>query len=517
MSIVSFSFAFFVLAVMVLYYIVPKRFKWVVLLVSSYLFYGIYSIKYLGLLIISTAITFYSALYIHKLQLREKEQKKESNKKPNKKRKRILILTLVINFSILAFFKYFNITVSGLYRLTGCDVFSGFSQLVLPLGISFYLFQTTGYLLDVYWKRCDAETNLCKFALFASFFPQIVQGPISRYKQLAPQLFEPHKWDDNIVRDGIYKILGGLFKKMIIADRLSILVNSVMSEQWKYSGSVLFFVILIYGVQIYCDFSGGISIISGVANLFSIQLTPNFNRPLLATSVGDFWRRWHITLGSWMRDYVFYPVSLSKWFGKVSKNARRILGPKYGKIAAVSVSSLIVYILVGIWHGSSLKYIAFGLWHGFFISLALFFEDFMLKLKKKLHMENQTWLWHLLGIVYTTIIVSLGRYFSRADSLMQALSMFKRTLLNFSLSNYNFGIFLNSGLEPIDLWIVGLSVAAMLVYEIAAEQKFDIKKQFEKRSLATQLIIVYLFLLFLIYAGFYPSAGIVPNFIYMQY
>jgi len=502
---------------MILYYTVPKRWQWVVLLIASCFFYAVYSIKYLALLAAATLITFCSAGYIGKLHLKEKTQDRHTSRNSAKKRKSVLILALVVNFSLLAFFKYFNPAANVLFRLTGNDAIKGLPQLVLPLGMSFYIFQATGYLLDVYWKRCEAETNFFKFALFVSFFPQMIQGPISRYRQLAPQLFEHKKCDDDIIKDGIFKILTGLFKKMVIADRLAVLVNGVMTEHWKYGGSTIFFAILIYGVQIYCDFSGGIDIISGVANLFAIKLTPNFNRPMLATSIGDFWRRWHITLGSWMRDYVFYPISLSRWFGKVSKSTRKVLGPRYGKIAALTVSSLIVYILVGVWHGSSLKYIAFGLWHGFFISLGLISEDFMHKFKKKLHLEKQAWLWRITGIVYTTVIVTLGRYFSRAGSLTQALSMFKRTLLHFDLSGFSLSTFLDMGLERVDIWIAAFSTAMLLIAEIAAELGFDARERFEKRPLAAQLFAVYLFLLFLICAGFYPVSGVIPDFIYMQY
>lgn len=494
MSLVSLSYAFFVLVVVALYYTVPKKRQWIVLLVASYVFYGLFSVKYLGLLILTTISTFYGSRYIY-------------DSRSNKRRKWLLVLVLLINFSVLAFFKYYHIVFKGF----------GASQLILPLGISFYTFQSVSYLLDVYWKRCEAEKNLFKFALFVSFFPQIVQGPISRYKQLAPQLTAETRWNDDMVKEGIYKILGGLFKKAVIADRLSVLVDSVIGEHWKYSGSVLFFVILIYGVQIYCDFSGGIDIISGVANLFSIDLTPNFKRPLLATSIGDFWRRWHITLGSWMRDYVFYPISLSKWFGKVNKKFRNVFGPKLGKGMAVSVSSFIVYILVGIWHGSSFKYIAFGLWHGFFISLALLTEDFMYKVKKKLHLENKNRLWYICGLIYTTVVVGFGRYFSRAGSFMQALSMFKRTLFNFNFSDFNMHTFKNLGLGASDLWIAGISVLILLIYEIASERKNDLRKLFDRSPLAAQLTAIYLFLLFMIFAGFYAGNGAAPDFIYMQY
>lgn len=525
MSITSFSFVLFVLITAIIYYSIHKKYQWVILLISSYIFYSFFGCKYIPFLLITTFSTYISSKRIYKEQLlcklrlekAETIHKREIKNLSKKKSKRYLIFTIILNFGILVFFKYYDITKEGLYILTGNDSFNVTQHLLLPLGISFYMFQSIGYLIDVYWGKYKAEDNVFKFALFVSFFPQIIQGPISRYSDLAPQLFGEHKLNEDNISDGIQNILLGLFKKLIIADRLSVLVTTVMTDHWKYSGSIIFVTILIYGIQIYCDFSGGIDVISGVAKIFSIHLTPNFKRPLFATSVRDFWRRWHITLGRWMRDYVFYPLSLSKWIGKLNRNSRKVLGPRLGKTITISISSLIVYILVGLWHGPSLKYIVFGLWHGIIISVALGTEDTVKNVKGRLRIKDNSLLWHLLQIVVTTLLVTFGRYFSRASSLLQALSMFKRTLLNFNIGSLFNGVFLDLGLTNIDLIIVVISVLVLIIYEIILECEISIKNKLENSPAIFQYAFLFIFLCILTYYGFYAKGDIPSEFIYMKY
>jgi len=525
MSITSLNFALFVIAVVIIYYLMPKKTRWVVLLISSYVFYGFFGLKYLVFILITTLSTYLSASFIYnehiacKLSLAKagREEKRVISNSSKRKRKRYLVFSLLLNFGILVFFKYFDITKAGLFAVTGNQAFNTTSHLILPLGISFYMFQSVGYMVDVYWGKYKAENNIFKFALFVSFFPQIIQGPISRYKDLAPQLFEGQRWDDETVRDGVYSILLGLFKKMIIADRLAVLVTAVIGEYGNYSGSIVFASMLIYGVQIYCDFSGGIDIVSGVAKFFSINLTPNFRRPLFATSISDFWRRWHITLGSWMRDYVFYPLSLSKWLGKLNKKSRKELGPKLGKLVTISISSLIVYILVGLWHGPSLKYIVFGLWHGMIISTSLATEDMVKSLKTRLHIRDKALWWRLVQIAITTFLVTIGRYFSRAESLRKALSMIKHTVLEFNISALFKGGFSGLDISGGGFTIAIAGFAGLMAYEILSECDISIKTKFEKSPAALQFVSTFVFVCILIYFGFYSKGFMPREFIYMQY
>lgn len=255
----------------------------------------------------------------------------------------------------------------------------------MPLGLSYFIFQSVGYVIDVYRGKLPAQKNPLKYGLFVSFFPQMVQGPISRYDQLAPQLLAERSLDWRDLKFGIQLCLWGYFKKLVIADRAAVLVNAVITENCPYGGAVIASGILFYCIQLYCDFSGGIDITRGVARMFGIDMAENFRRPIFAMSLTEYWRLRHITLGAWMRDYVFYPLSLSKAFGRLSRWARTHIRGTGGKIFATSLATFIVYLIIGIWHGANFRYIAFGLWNGVLITASLLLERTFLRWKSALH------------------------------------------------------------------------------------------------------------------------------------
>ena len=386
MSYTSLAFALFIIILYPIYYLFPRKNQWIVLLLGSAFFY-VYAAKLYSLYILATIITIYLASTgIQKIisetkrevrankEVWTKEQRKEYKRKQESRSKFILILTLVFNFGILGIIKYAGPALGGL---------------ILPLGISFYTFQSTGYLIDVYRENVEAEKNPLKLALFVSFFPQIVQGPIGEFEKLHNQLTEPHsiKWLD--FKLGIQLIVWGLFKKLIIADRAVTLILSFNENggteahphEGPYGGTAVLFVIIMYALQLYCDFSGGIDISRGVARLFGIDLAINFRQPYFATTLNDYWRRWHITLGGWMKKYVFYSLATSDLFLKMgrhlSKNSRKHLG----KVLPASLATFVVFILVGIWHGSNLKYLAFGIWNGLVIMISLLLEPWFIQIR----------------------------------------------------------------------------------------------------------------------------------------
>jgi len=303
MLLTSFSFIGFVLLITCIYYVFPKRYQWVILLVASYSFYAIAGKTVIVFLMVTTISTYGSALLLDKYR---------------QHKRLILFSNLLLNFGMLFLFKYTDFAVERFHIL-------------IPLGISFYIFQSAAYLLDIHRGRYVAEKNLAKFALFVSFFPQIIQGPISRYDQLAPQLFRSRSFDFDRLKYGIQLMMWGYMKKMIIADRAAIIVNQVFGHYGEYPGSVTAVGVLFYTLQIYADFSGGIDIIRGVAQILGIDMIENFRQPFFATSLADFWRRWHISLGSFMKDYLFYSISFSKSFLKFNKWVRKRLKGRMGK------------------------------------------------------------------------------------------------------------------------------------------------------------------------------------------
>lgn len=458
MAFTSVNFVVFIGQAIVVYFVMPKKYRWWVLLLASYVFYICSSPKSFVFILLTTVTTYGGGRLIARFEgryrdiLRERKETLERAERKalketfGRKKRRILLLVILLNFGVLAFVKYFRIYLDSLSTMLGLEWLSFDAGVLIPLGISFYTFQSMSYIIDVYRGKYEAETSLARFALFVSFFPQVVQGPISRYDQLAKQLYEGHSFHFERAKLGIELMLWGWFKKLVIADRIGILVDTVFDHYTDYEGFYLIVAVTAYTIQIYADFSGGMDIARGVSQILGIDLVKNFERPYFAKSIPEFWRRWHITLGSWCRDYIFYPLSLSKAFGKLGKKSRSVLGVRAGKLLPVIFAQIITFFIIGLWHGADLKYIVFGFYHGGFMILGTLFEPQIKKLTAALQINTQAFSWTVFQIVRTFILVVIGRFFSRAVSLSAALIMMKNSLV------FNPTILFNG-----DLYKLGLS------------------------------------------------------------
>ena len=359
------AFAFLCAA---LYYLCPDRFKWMLLLLASYAYYAYCGANALPFILLTTLSTWAGALCIGRIGEQSKavlkarraeldSAGKKALKAQAKRRQRaVFFAVLLLNFGVLALLKYTSPLLTAMGRPA--------LNLLLPLGISFYTFQSMGYLIDVYNGKYAPQRNPAKFALFISFFPQLIQGPIARFDQLAAQLETPHRFDIANIERGALLMLWGFFKKKVIADRALPLVSAVFGRQEAYGGAVIVVAVLLYSLQQYCDFSGGIDLVTGIAELFGIRLAPNFRRPYFSVSLGDFWRRWHISLGAWMRDYVFYPFALTRPMTRLSKAAKARLGADVSRALPAALGHVLVFLLVGLWHGATSNYIFWGLYNG---------------------------------------------------------------------------------------------------------------------------------------------------------
>ena len=324
MQFTSFSFFLFAAISLVLYFTLPKRMQWVVLFLASYVFYLFSGWDNLCFILFTTVVTYVTARWMQKradaedayvTSMRdsmEKAERKAYRAKEKKKRLHILTVGLILGFGVLAVIKYTAFVLSGVNDIAALFGAKGVKipSLLLPMGISFYTFQSMGYLIDVYCKKARAELNFAKLALFVSYFPQLIQGPISRFDSLAPQLFAPHAFDAFHARSGLLRIAWGYFKKVVVADTALIGVKTLLENDAKYSGVYVLLLILLYSVQIYGDFTGGIDITIGLSEMMGIQVAENFDRPFSSRSTKEYWRRWHMTMGSWFTDYIFYPLSV---------------------------------------------------------------------------------------------------------------------------------------------------------------------------------------------------------------
>ena len=397
MTLTSFPFLVFAAVTVLCYYLVPKRGQWIVLLIASGLFYASAGGWYLPF-ILTTILTTYALARIiesrakadedyiaaHKADMAKEERKAYKNA-GKKKRYRILLVGLALNFGILAVLKYTGFTVSIVNDVLGLFTTNTLTvpSLILPLGISFYTFRSTAYLIDVYRGKAEAAKNLGKYALFISFFPAVMQGPICRYNDLATQFDTPHKAEWDNLSAGLLRMLWGMFKKLVVADTLMTAVKVIISKPEQFGGMYVLLLIILYSAVIYGDFTGGIDITIGLARMLGIKLTENFNRPFSSRSTAEYWNRWHITMGSWFTDYVFYPLSICPSMQKLTKWSRAHLGKAIGMRFPVYLATLVTWFLTGLWHGASWNFIVWGLLNGVIILVSRELEPLYAKFRKK--------------------------------------------------------------------------------------------------------------------------------------
>lgn len=540
MAYTSLNFFLFIAVVMLLYFRFPwKQHRWVVLLAASYFFYLLASYRFVAYLLFTTGSTFLGALKIEEISRRTKqilsehkadwdrETKKTVKAKGNRRKRRILTLVLVLNFGILIFLKYYNLFAGSLNQVLGgwgVPISAPVLNLMLPLGISFYTFQSMGYLIDVYWEKVEAQRNVGKFALFVSFFPQIIQGPISMYDQLAHQLYEPHDFSFVRFKYAAELMLWGTFKKLVIADRAVIALNAATADYSAQNGTALVFLLLLYAVQLYADFSGGIDISRGVAQIFGIDMTDNFRQPYFACSVSEFWHRWHITLGAWFRKYLFYPLAVSKSFCSIGKNIRASklgetkAGQHIAKVLPTSLASFAVFLLVGAWHGANWKYFGFGVWYGGIMMLSPLMAPLFTSLMKKLKLQGTSFGFRLFQMLRTFLIVLLGYVFDIAPNLTEAFTTFHRMLTDHSVSTAWQQI-KGMGLEIRYYKMILFGTLIMLLVDIYHEKYGcnTIRKTLDTKPFLLRYLLILGCLVFTLCYGVWGPSFDASAFVYMQF
>ena len=524
MSYTSLVFAAFVAITILVYYLFPvKKYQWTVLLVAGIVFYLWFSVRY-GVFILFTIFTIWlSGLLMSSIEdetkriVKEnketwsKEERKAFKKKAENKKLVILVIALVLNFGILGLIKYFDAFAGSLFgRFFGEPGEDGVIRLLMPLGISFYTFQSTGYLIDLYRGNVEAEKNPFKLGLFISYFPQIVQGPIGQFEKLHHQLIAEHRPEWIRFKQGGELILWGLLKKLIIADRAVVAISAFQEDVASHTGTVTLFVALLYALQLYADFSGGIDISRGVSQMLGVDLAINFRRPYFAKSINEYWRRWHISLGEWMKNYVFYSLAVSDPFLK--------LGRKVNKNLPTAIASFIVFVLVGIWHGSNSKYLAFGIWNGLLVALSVMLAPTFEKMAEKLKINVKSKIWQLFQMGRTFILVLVGYYFDIAPSFSGAMLMLKKTATNLTLAGLKSGV-KELGLGLFDYKVIMVAGLVLLYFSIRLEMK-NLEtpgELLEERKGWVQWIVIFIAILLLITWGWYGPGYDPAEFVYMQF
>lgn len=490
MQITSFYYFLFLTISVFIYYIFPKTIQWIWLLIVSVSFYFLSAAPYTILyLIISTATAYAATRLIECLQ-------SKNNEKPAKA---VLIIALSINILIW-------------FRAKGTDLYNPIFQalhipvpreVIASLGMGYYTAQIIGYILDCYWNTIKPEKNPFKLFLFVSFFPQLISGPISRFGKLK-DLYAEHRFSIEKIEHGCQRILFGLFKKLVIAERVGIIVNGIYADTEAYAGFYLWLALLLFPLQMYTDFSGCMDIVLGTAELFDIKLEENFNNPFFARTNQEFWQRWHITLGTWAKDYVLYPLLKTNFFINFGKLCKKKFGKKIGKKIPTTIGMFCLWLVMGIWHGGIKYIIGVSLWYWLLLTMS----DFAAPLFQKFKLEDSFSV-RLFQRMRTYFIYAVGALFFRAPSIKEALKFINGLFLTFKDPNpwifFNKDIY-SFGIERYDVDMIILGIAILIFVGIAREKYGYARTWMDKQLLPFRWVVwIGLFLLVLIYGKYGPS------------
>lgn len=494
------------------YHLCPAQIRWAVLLLASYGFYASRSLAGLPFILLTTVSTWLAALVIAQIgengkaqtNAADRERKKAIKAQTRRRQRAAMLAALLLNFGLLAALKYTD-DVRGWFGASPLG-------LLLPLGISFYTFQSMGYLLDVYNGKYAPQKNLARFALFVSFFPQLIQGPIGRYDQLEKQL--ESGGHVNVPR-AFLLMLWGLFKKMVVADRALAAVCAVFDVPGgTWGGAMAVVGVLAYSVQQYCDFSGGIDLVAGIAELFGIRLAENFRRPYFAVSLGDFWRRWHISLGAWMRDYVFYPFALCRPVARLSKAAKGRFGAAFARALPAALGNILVFTLVGVWHGATSNYILWGLYNGVILALTALLEPRVKRMNERCPRLTGSRGFHVFRVLRTFIIVNIGWFFDRCATAGDAVRMMGSILTTPCLEQVSLA---NLGLSPLDARILAAGVLLLFIVSLLGESGRDVRGWLAARALPIRWAVMIGAAVVILLTGVWGSGFSEASFIYFNF
>ncbi len=477
----SIQFLIFFIILLFVYFIIPFRYRWILLLTASYYFYMSWKAEYVILILISTLVSYLTALQIGRV-------------KEKKIKRRYLIVSILVNLGILFCFKYFNF-FSDSIRLILTNFSISFNvpylQVLLPIGISFYTFQTLSYSIDVYNGKINPEKHLGIFALYVSFFPQLVAGPIERAKNLLPQFYKEHKFDYERICYGLKLMLWGFFLKLVIADRLAMVVDTVYNNVTNFTGIPLILATGFFSFQIYCDFAGYSFIAIGAAKIMGFNLMDNFRRPYFSKSISEFWKRWHISLSTWFKDYLYIPlggnrVKKQRWFFNL----------------------FIVFLIAGLWHGASFTFIIWGALHGLYLIFAIITKDSREKFANLIKLTKFPKIYTLIKVLITFVLVSIAWIFFRANSISDATYILTHLFSGWSLTFSGIDI----GIGWVGL-IIAFSSIFLMEFVHLIQEHIGIKHFLSKKPILFRWIVYIITILMIILFGIFRN----KEFIYFQF
>lgn len=488
----SLDFLIFFPIVFLVFLIVPKKFRQIWLLVCSYFFYMCWDYRCIVLILFSTVATYLSGLLLEKAS-------------SESKKKLIVAACLLSNFGILFVFKYFNFVAGTVMHIAGRS-FDPFN-IILPVGISFYTFQAVGYTIDCYRGNIAPEHNFIRYALFVSFFPQLVAGPIERSGNLLGQIDNLSRMsrrdilDIRRLQEGFILMTWGMFLKLVIADRVAVIVDNVYDNVYMYGSVGLLMAFFGFGLQIYCDFASYSTIAIGTARFFNITLMENFDAPYFATSVTDFWRRWHISLSSWFRDYLYIPLG-----GNRKGQARKLL------------NLLIVFACSGLWHGANWTFVFWGTMHGVLLVIENLLRPWIRRIDEYMGVNKKNAGFMLCRAAVVTLIADVAWVFFRADSFGQAYTFFYRLFTRGDWWKVFDGTIYTYGLDITEMWILAIGIMILVVVDfIRVRKHLPFGRYLMGEYAVFRVVVVVALLIFTIVFGQYGPGFDSKEFIYFQF
>ena len=510
----------FLPAVILVYAVLSKKLRPYFMLLAGYGFFASVSGGLLIFLLLSTATMYVCGLGLDSLKKQckaavkglDKEDKKTLKAEYNKKQRWLVTLFVIFNLGILVVLKYwgfFSENINILLHKLGAEYSIAQPHFAVPIGISFYTFMGISYVVDVYRDVIQADRNILRLALYMGFFPDIMEGPFARYNDTANDIYKCTDITYENLTFGCQRILYGLFKKVIIADRLNAPIVNIFASFDSVDGGVAALGMVMYTLQLYCEFSGTMDIVIGSAQIFGVRLPENFKRPFFSKTISEFWTRWHITLGTWFKDYIYYPVSMSKGMKNLTKKSRDRLGNHYGPLIAGTVALFLVWISNGLWHGAGWKYICFGMYHFVIITLGNLIDPVMKQVVKKTGLNRGNRWYRLMQMVRTFVLVCFGELIFRGEGLNAALMMIKSIFTSFSFDFMKGGRLFTYGMDMYDFVVVIVALTVVFVISIMSEKGMDVREVIAKKHICIRWIIYMILIMSIVVFGEYGS-GYMP-------
>jgi len=491
-SFVQYEFIFFAAVLLLLYYIFPKKIRWTILLAGSIAFYSIAGLHPLITVVLTSFIVYAAALLI------------EATEKKNKKKRRLITaIGVVVLLMVLCFVKLYSLLDWRFYY-------------AIPLGISYYTFSSIAYLADVYWGKDKAERNYFKLLLFVLYFPKILQGPIARHRTLGPQLVRGNAFNAKEFGYGLQLAVWGYFKKLVIADRISMFTSTVWANYESFGGAILLVNAVLSAFQLYADFSGCMDIARGISQMLGIELERNFDRPFSSKSAAEFWRRWHMTLGSWFKDYVFMPMVISPKLIKLSGKVNKKFGKRAGKAVMLIIPPLVVWLMTGIWHGTGVNYVLWGVYWALIIIMTSVFAPEITRLTQKLKINTESGSWKAFQVARTFLLFCAARVISTMPTPADMLEYFRRIFAEPRIWQLFDGTLFAQGLSALE-WFITLILIGLLCVVFSVQGKMRVRETIAGWNLVFRCAFYALAVILIFVFGIYGPGFDASSFVYMNF